>query len=406
MYFEISSTMGDMSDAGETWFSDGRNWHLDVPPPSGSGMTFNVGPCHADCEQDICFDACQQSLREDVKRLQTFDGKKRFALVAHSRYFNKHLLQNLESDYREQGQFEAAQEIVVKMREAMETNAKALCVTYSGILSVFRALPELARSLDRDDTKQRECVISFMAKNLSDVAWLVDRQLASFARLRRELEEQAALNRRRVDVGDVATSSLLVAGSVGPVCDVGVTAFALSEGAANASSSPVTAWLTTSVARHVVGAGTVVVSVFHVASLAIALGVAGVLCCGGGIAAAVKLQKRGPVSEFSKATGRSVEAIRMNEDMWHGLKYSVEELERHLEGWQESSPSSHQFDKSTWATALASTAMLISSADTFLVWLDMAGYFPPTFPLRSRLQMTGVGGESRYDLIASILREL
>merc|ERR1712217_744251 len=91
-----------------------------------------------------------------------------------------------------------------------------------------------------------------------------------------------------------------------------------------------------------------------------------------------------------------MEALQANDDHWNSLTIPRDQLDLFLQQvMRETNPTSHHA-VTTWKATVRNTAMLITAIDTYLVWLDLAGWVPASIPLQNRLQ-------HRYSMLVQML---
>jgi hypothetical protein len=94
-----------------------------------------------------------------------------------------------------------------------------------------------------------------------------------------------------------------------------------------------------------------------------------------------------------------MKALDMHEEHWHSLCFPCDELLVLLAEVEKEQASKSHHAVTTWKKILKITAMLITSIDSYFVWLDLAGYVPSGFALRSRLGSLSPRGPNRYDVL-------
>jgi len=103
-----------------------------------------------------------------------------------------------------------------------------------------------------------------------------------------------------------------------------------------------------------------------------------------------------------------MEALRANECHWRGITYPCDNVALILDEVGKAPTSTSHQAVTAWKKILRDTAMLITAIDTYLVWLDMAGWMPKSFPLEANMRSSSRHsnlecGVNRYKMLAKML---
>jgi len=279
----------------------------------------------------------------------------------------------------------------------------------------------VARGLRSRDGAYLAEAISYQRKGLEDINAIAKEACDSIAALREFLALRQAGYQLEASARSFASSAGISTCAAVTAVDTAVTHHALCEGAQAAAQSPFTSWTTTE-GLHMknwttpggwfsgakVHSAASVVHHFYVPAF-ISSGCLAFGCLGGVVALGSHRWRR--MRSWYKAEGMVtgvLDALRANEDHWRGITFPCDQVTLILdEVGQAPTSTSHQAVMA-WKKILRDTAMLITAIDTYLVWLDMAGWVPKSFPLEANLRSPSRNsnlacGGNRYQLLAKML---
>jgi len=348
-------------------------------------------------------------LLAETKRISDAGRPKHLAMESKSPEFNSRKFRELESTLRNAGATTEVNSLVSDVRRAMAENVQKINKVAILAQQVYERFPMVARGLRSSDTVYLTEAVNYQRKNLECIQAVIDEACNAIDSLRESLGQRQSFFEWAASARATASSVGMTTCVVVPSTDALLTCHALNVGAQTASQNPFTAWLTSSsLRRHVwqtpggllqgpvVHTSTTVVPHFHVAAFACSGGIS--LALMGGLAALVyhRWKRMSSWHETADMVAGAIEALQANDDYWQGLCFPRDQLDLLLQQViKESNPTSHHAI-TAWKTIVRITAMLITAIDTYLVWLDLAGWVPASIPLQTRLQR-------RYPMLVQML---
>jgi len=333
--------------------------------------------------------------------------------------FSRRSFEELDATLRKAGRAREASRLADEVKRVMTENVRKLNEASTLAQQIFERFAVVARGLQSGDSKYISEAVAQQRRCLEGIEAVTEAAEQGLEGLKAMLGKKQASYQWRSDARACANSGAVGVCTVVPSVDGGITYHALQVGAGEASKSSFTSWLTTAHSHFytftkITPSGTtekvvaVVTHHFHMAALAGSGGVGLVMLAGLMGFLRYRWKRLGAWRRSAGAFAATLESVQVNEEHWQGLRFSCDRLRLLLDQASAGSVPTSHMSLAAWKQIVRDTAVLISTIDAYLVWLDLAGWVPVSIGLRGRLQLQGAskGGAftlDRYALLADML---